>query len=80
MKKNIFLNFIKNMISYAMPVAILQFIVQPLIAGKLGEEKNGLFLTVIALNYFITSITASILLQTRLLQNEKYDKNQLMHE
>lgn len=78
MKKNIFLNFIKNMISYAMPVAILQFIVQPLIAGKLGEEKNGLFLTVIALNYFITSITASILLQTRLLQNEKYDKNKFV--
>lgn len=35
-------------------------------------------MTVIALNYFITCITASILLQTRLLQNEKYDKNKFV--
>lgn len=75
--KEILYNFIKNMMAYAIPVAILQFLVQPLIARQLGEEKNGLFLTIAALNYFITAITASVLLHTRLLQNEKYEKENL---
>ena len=67
----------KNLMAYALPVAVLQFIIQPLIANKLGEEKNGLFLTVMALNYFMTSVTAGIITQTRLLQNEKYEKEGL---
>ncbi len=73
MKKVIF-DFFKNMMAYAMPVAVLQFLVQPYIASKLGVEKNGLFLTLIAVNYFLTSMTADILCKTRLLQNERYQQ------
>ena len=76
--KSIIFNFIKNLMAYALPVVVLQFVIQPVIASKLGEENNGLILTIIALNYFITSITASILLQIRLLQNEKYEKEILV--
>lgn len=65
-------NFIKNVFSYALPVAMLQFIVQPLIAAKLGSEANGLYLTIIAVIYFVTSITSAILLQVRLLKDAEY--------
>lgn len=72
--KEVIVNFIKNTFAYALPVAVLQFVVQPYIANKLGEEQNGLYLTIIAVNYFITNITANILLQIRLLQNSKYEE------
>jgi len=73
--KSIISNFIRNMFAYAIPVAMIQFVVQPLIASQLGAELNGLFLAIIALNYFVVSLTSGILLQTRLLQNEKYQRN-----
>ena len=72
------LNFIKNLMAYALPVAVLQFIIQPGIADKVGSEKNGLIATIMALNYFVTSVTAGIIMQTRLLQNEKYEKEGLV--
>lgn len=70
--KSIIINFINNLLAYGMPVAIIQFLVQPIIANYLGAEANGLFLTIIALNYFLTNISSGVLLQTRMLQNEKY--------
>jgi len=72
--KDIIADFMKNIVAYAAPVALIQLLVQPVIAKKLGEEQNGLFLTIIALMYFSVNITAGILVQTRLLQNEKYEK------
>ncbi len=75
--KKMLIDIIYSTVSYAAPVFCLQFIVQPLIASYLGKEKNGLFLTIIALNYFIISITAQVLHTTRLLQQEAYnEKNQ----
>ena len=74
MKKNKIVQFVQNTIAYALPVIMQQFFIYPLMAKKLGSEKNGLFLSLLALNYFITNITASVLVNTRLLQNEKYKR------
>lgn len=74
MKKNKIVQFVQNTIAYALPVIMQQFFIYPLMAKKLGAEKNGLFLSLLALNYFITNITASVLVNTRLLQNEKYKR------
>ena len=72
--KGIIKKFIENTLAYALPVILQQFIVYPLIAKKLGATSNGLFLSLLALNYFIINITASVLVNVRLLQNEKYAK------
>lgn len=70
MKTKLF-QFMQNTIAYALPVFLQQFIVYPIMAKKLGSEENGLFLSLLALNYFVTNITATVLVNTRLLQNEK---------
>lgn len=77
-KLSMVINFVTNLMAYGLPVAVIQFLVQPLIANKLGAEANGLFLTIIALNYFLTNISSGVLLQTRMLQNEKYNKNNII--
>lgn len=74
-KKQVLIQFIENTLAYALPVFLLQFVVYPLIAKKLGSELNGLFLTMIALNYFVTNITATVLANTRLLLNQKYQES-----
>ena len=70
----IFENFIKNCLAYAIPVVILQFYLFPGVAHVLGEEANGLFLTVLSLNYFLTNISAGVLSQTKLLRNKAYEE------
>ena len=70
--------FFENTLAYAIPVLIQQFILYPLIARKLGADANGLFLSLLALNYFVINITATVLVNTRLLQNEKYNQQGLV--
>lgn len=53
---------------------VLQFIVQPIMASQLGIERNGLYLTLMSLNYFVIGITASVLNTVRMLQHEEYEK------
>lgn len=60
-----------------MPTAVLQFIIQPIIAKQLGSELNGQYLTLMSLNYFMIGITASVLNTVRLLQQKQYDENNL---
>lgn len=71
---NGFIQFIENTLAYALPVFFQQFIVYPLMANKLGEEANGQFLALIALNYFTINITISVLVNVRLLKNKKYEE------
>ncbi|MBE6916676.1 MAG: hypothetical protein E7470_02050 [Ruminococcaceae bacterium] len=66
--KNLFFSFF----SYAMPLAVLQFVIQPIIAKKLGAELNGQYLTLMSANYFLIGITAAVLNTVRMLQHEKY--------
>lgn len=71
--KDVFLNIVANTI----PVIILQFLVQPIVANKLGAERNGLFITIIALMHLIVVITGSSLNNSRLLLDRKYKKKQV---
>ena len=60
--------------SYALPLAALQFVIQPIIASRLGAELNGQFLTLMSINYFLIGITATVLNTVRMLQHEEYRK------
>lgn len=71
--KDIIFNIIANLI----PVAVLQLIVLPYIANELGDEKNGQFLTVLALLHFIVPITSNSLSTARLLLNQKYQEDKI---
>ncbi len=72
--KNLFLSFL----SYAMPTAVLQFIIQPILASRLGGELNGQYLTLMSLNYLIIGVTASVLNTTRMLQDKEYRERGLV--
>lgn len=74
--KTMFFKFLQNTLAYALPVFLQQFIMYPFMADKLGASKNGLFLSLLAINYFTINITVSVLVNTRLLQNEKYKERQ----
>lgn len=80
MKKN-YVDFIKNIsfsfFAYALPTAILQFLVQPIIAKKIGADENGQYLTLMSLNYFLIGITATVLNTVRLLQDKNYKERHL---
>ena len=71
--KDIIFNIIANLI----PVAVLQLMVLPYIANELGDERNGQFLTVLALLHFIVPITSNSLSTARLLLNQKYQENRI---
>jgi len=72
--KEIIKNLALSFFSYALPTAVLQFVVQPLLAGYLGSELNGQYLTLMSLNYFTIGVTAGVLNTVRMLRNEEYEK------
>ena len=74
MKTKLF-QFMQNTIAYALPVFLQQFIVYPIMAKKLGSEENGLFLSLLALNYFVTNITATI--KSRTYRDESINKRRI---
>lgn len=76
-KIKILMQFVENTLAYALPVFLQQFVVYPLMANKLGAEINGQFLALIALNYFVLNITVTVLVNVRLLKNQKYDEQGL---
>lgn len=69
----IIVQFLENALAYALPVFFQQFIVYPLMASKLGAEANGYFLASIALYYFMINITATVLVNVRLLKSKDYE-------
>lgn len=71
--KGIIKNLLYSFMSYAMPTAILQFLIQPILAQDLGGEVNGQYLTIMAFHYFMTGITATVLNNVRLLRQKEYD-------
>ena len=71
------IQFVQNAMSYALPVFLLQFVVYPLIAKKLGAEANGSFLAMIALNYMMANLTAGTLVNVRILRQGEYEKQKV---
>lgn len=76
--REIFKNLILNFLSYAFPTVVLQFVVQPLVANRLGADLNGEYLTLMSLNYFMIGITAAVLNTVRMLQNDKYAEHNVV--
>ncbi len=74
LKLDVLRNFVMNFFSYSLPTFVLQFVVQPIIAKKIGSDLNGQYLTLMSLNYFLVAITANVLNTVRLLQNAIYEK------
>ena len=72
--REILKNLVLNFFSYALPTVVLQFVVQPIIARKLGADLNGQYLTLMSLNFLMIGITAAVLNTVRMLQNEKYEQ------
>ena len=75
--KEIVKNLIYSFVSFAMPTAVLQFLIQPLLARDLGAELNGQYLTIMSFHYFMVGITSTVLNHIRLLQQEEYEKRGL---
>ena len=69
MSKDVAINIMAN----AIPVVLLQFLVHPFIANKIGAEENGLFVTLLALLHVVVVITSSSLSSTRLLLQKEYE-------
>lgn len=72
--KDVIKNLLFSFCSYALPLATLQFVIQPLIANRLGAELNGQFLTLMSANYFLVGITALVLNTVRMLQHNEYQE------
>jgi len=75
--KEIIKNLIYNFVSFALPTAILQFAIQPLLAKQLGVEMNGQYLTIMSFHYFMIGISATVLNSVRLLRQSKYEEANL---
>lgn len=75
--KEIIKNLSLSFLSYALPTAVLQFVIQPLLASRLGSELNGQYLTLMSLNYFIVGVTGGVLNTVRMLKNKEYEEQGL---
>ena len=75
--KEILLNVLYSFVSFAIPTAVLQFVIQPMLAKELGAEINGQYLTIMSAHYFFIGITATVLNHIRLLQQKEYEDSKL---
>lgn len=66
-----------NIVSNALPIFVLQFIVQPFIARELGADENGRYLTLMSLLHCAVMLTGTTLHMTRLLREKEYKDNKI---
>ncbi len=66
-----------NIISNGLPTIVLQLIVYPLVALKLGATRNDLFLVFMSVIHIIVASTSGSLCNTRLLLNSDYIQKQV---
>lgn len=69
--KKIMIDFCYSMIAYALPTVILQFVVQPLIAGRTTADENGLFVALFNVVKLMISIFILPLANLRLLKKKE---------
>jgi len=71
-------DFLLSFIAYALPTAVLQFAVYPLVAAVAGTEENGLFLTMLNVVRLCVSVLVAPLANLRLLsKNDCTDRPKL---
>jgi O-antigen/teichoic acid export membrane protein len=74
--KKFSLDILVSVLSNAIPVVVLQFIVYPVIANNISINKNDAFLVVMSILHIIVPATGIALCNTRLLnRKEQVDKN-----
>lgn len=71
-KKQIFRDFVTNIIAVALPIAVLQIFVFPLLAKNIGDQKYGLIVTIVSIMTLFSESFGNVLNNVRLLQEEKY--------
>lgn len=77
MKKKIVYDSILNIVSTTIPIAIIQLIIYPFIAGKLGDNGYGLMITLVSLVNLTSRPFGNVLNNIRLLYNNDYEKDDL---
>lgn len=77
MKKKIIVDAILNIVSTTMPIIVLQIIIFPLLANKLGNNDYGLFVTLVGLFTLVSHPFGNSLNNVRLLQNNEYKKKNI---
>lgn len=73
--KKLILDMMTNIISFGIPILLLQFQVLPNFAKRISPEKYGVMLTITALVSIISEMTIGTLANIRILENDKYVKN-----
>lgn len=66
------MDIIFNIISNGLPTVLLQLVVYPIVAYKLGATKNDLFLVFMSVVHIIVAATSGALCNTRLLLSSNY--------
>ena len=67
-KKQIFRDFVTNIIAVALPIAVLQIFVFPLLAKNIGDQKYGLIVTIVSIMTLFSESFGNVLNNVRLLQ------------
>jgi O-antigen/teichoic acid export membrane protein len=76
-KKKIIFDTILNIIASAIPIAMLQLIILPVIAARLGDTQYGLTITLVSLFTLFSHPFGNVLNNIRLLQNNEYERNNI---
>lgn len=71
-KKKIIFDVILNIVASAIPIIILQLIIYPIVANKVGNNEYGLIITLVSMFTLFSFSFGSVLNNIRLLQNNIY--------
>jgi len=73
MKKKIIVDSILNIIATTMPIILLQLLIFPVLADRLGNNQYGLFVTLVSLFTLVSHPFGNSLNNVRLLRNDEYE-------
>ena len=73
--KKILIDFIYSFVAYGLPTVVLQFVIQPLIAGRTTADANGLFVTLFNVVKLMAGVFIVPLANLRLLKKQECEKN-----
>lgn len=77
MKKKIIGDMVLNIFSTALPVAILQLLILPKMAGQLGDDSYGLLIASVGLTQTVSATLGNVLNNIRLIWNSKYEEDNI---
>ncbi|WP_313346633.1 hypothetical protein [Sedimentibacter sp.] len=75
MKRKIIFDMILNIAATAVPIVLIQLLIYPAVAEKLGNAEYGLMITMVSLFNLIGHPYGNVLNNIRLLQNNEYIEN-----